>query len=361
MTPATLFRVLAAGLAVALTACSHPASEAVETSAAVPVTVEAARFDTLKSTVSTTGTVVPAPGGDWIITAPQAAPIAELPKAEGEVVHVGDLLVRFDIPTLPAELAAKRAAVDQATARLNTAKATVTRLSGLVQQGIAAPREVEEAKRDQAEAEADLAQAQSGVAAATSLLERAVVKATFDGVIAKRWHNPGDLVDASASDPVLRVINPRVLQVVAAVPIAELTRIELGHTGRIVGPGGGDGEAVKVLTKPAQVDAGSATADVRLTFQSPTKLAAGMVVQVELLADQRTHVLVVPRAAVIHDGDETFVMVAGTDQKAHKHAVTLGLATASLVEVASGLADGDLVIVRGQDGLPDGAVVTVVK
>ena len=54
-------------------------------------------------------------------------------------------------------------------------------------------------------------------------------------------------------------------------------------------------------------------------------------------------------------------MVAGTDNKAHKHVVTLGLATHDFTEIKSGVAAGDLIIVRGQDGLPDGATITVQK
>jgi multidrug efflux pump subunit AcrA (membrane-fusion protein) len=82
---------------------------------------------------------------------------------------------------------------------------------------------------------------------------------------------------------------------------------------------------------------------------------------VEIVAEERTAPVVVPAAAVVRDGDETFVMVAGTDGKAHKHAVTLGLMTRELVEVKSGIVVGDMVITHGQDGLPDGAEITVGK
>jgi RND family efflux transporter MFP subunit len=346
---------------LAAAGCSSPAVETVATTEAVPVTVEAARVDTLTSVIAVTGSVVPAPGADWIITAPGPARIAELPKAEGAAVREGDLLVRFDIPTLPADLAAKRAEVAQATARLELAKASVTRTTALLAQGVGPGRDVDEAKQQQADAEAALAQAQSAVSAAMALSDRAIVLARFAGVVAKRWHNPGDLVDASTTDPILRIINPRQLQVVAAVPVAELSRVVLGHTARIIGPAGGPGEPATVVSTPAQIDPTSVTADVRLAFSAPTRLASGTGVQLEILADEHPKALVVPTAAIVHDGDETFVMVAGTDNKAHKHPVVVGLATHDLTEVTSGVKAGDLVIVRGQDGLPDGGTITVVK
>jgi RND family efflux transporter MFP subunit len=344
-------------------ACERKSVEQVETTAPVPVVVETAKVDMLRSTISADGTVVPAPGAELTVVAPAQARIAELPKAEGDAVRQGDVLVRFDIPSLSADLSARRAAVTQATARVEAARANFSRLSALLTQGVAAPREVEDAKRAQAEAEADLEQAKSSVDAAVALSDRAVVKAQFAGVVVKRLHNPGDLVDASASDPVLKIINPTALQVLANVPVGDLTRVVIGHAATVFGPGAdaGAGEAAKVLTRPAQVDPASATADVRLAFARPTPLASGTVVRVEIIGEERPAALVIPAAAVVREEDETFVMVDGADNKAHKYPVAIGLTTQALVEITSGLKAGDRVIVRGQDGLPEGAAVTVVQ
>jgi RND family efflux transporter MFP subunit len=352
---------IAGGAILASAACDKPALEEAQTTAAVPVTVEAARIETLRGVITVSGTVTPAPGADWVITAPEAASIAELPKAEGDAVAVGDLLVRFDIPTLASDVAAKRAAVAQATARLDLAKAAVARLSGLVTQGVAARREVEEAKREQLDAEADLAQAQSAAEASQSLAKRAVVRATFPGVVAKRWHNVGDLVEATASDPVLRVIDPQHLQVVASVPVGDLVRVQHGRAARIIGPAGGEGDAAVVVARSAQVDTGSATGDVRLAFAKPTSLPAGAAVEVAILAEERKDVLVVPAAAIVRDAEKIFVFVAGADNKAHRREVALGLVTRDLVEVRSGIAKGDQIITQGHDGLPDGGAISIAK
>ena len=353
-TAAAFGGVLAAG-------CSRPAVENVETTAPVPVTVETARIDTLTATITVTGSVAPAPGADWTITAPALGHIAELTKVENDTVKTGDVLVRFDIPTLTADLSNKKADVSQATARVSTARAKVARLSGLVEKGVAAPREVEEARQEQAEAEAALSQAQSGVAAAQAAVDRTVVRATFDGVVAKRWHNPGDLVDASSSDPILRVINPRQLQIVAAVPMAELGRVVVGHAAKVIGPNGGEGSPASVLAKPAQVDPASTTADVRLALGATAPWPAGTVVQVEIVTQTREKALVIPTAAIVYEENEIFVMVAGADKRAHKYPVVLGLATHDLTEITVGLEAGAEVIVRGQEGLPDGGAIQVQK
>ncbi|MEO7273215.1 MAG: efflux RND transporter periplasmic adaptor subunit [Vicinamibacterales bacterium] len=343
----------------AVAACERPSVEQIATTAVVPVAVETARVDTIESTVAATGLVTPAPGAELIVVAPDAGRIAELPRAEGETVRAGDLLVRFDIPTLAADLGARQAAVAQVAARLEAAKTNLARLSSLLTQGVAAPRDVEEATRAQAEAQADVEQARSAVTAAGALAARTVVRAAFAGVVAKRYHNPGDFVEASASDPVLRVINPAQLQVVANVPLSDLPRITVGHAAGIVGPGHEEAEAATVLTKASQVEPGSLTAGIRLAFKKPTQLASGSTVRVEIVSERRVGVLVIPVAALVTDEGELFVMVAGDDNKAHKYSVAAGLSTRTMTEITSGIKAGDRVIVRGQSELPEGAAVSV--
>ena len=65
-----------------------------------------------------------------------------------------------------------------------------------------------------------------------------------------------------------------------------------------------------------------------------------------------------PLSAIVREGEETAVFVVVGD-KAQRKPVTLGLADAGHVEVKSGIAAGDKVIVTGQNGLPDGAAVSV--
>ena len=108
-------------------ACAKEAREEVETAAVVPVTVSPAETGDIVAVIHATGTVEPAPGADLRITAPESARIVEIAKAEGDRVRRGDLLVRFEIPSLGAESAAKRAEVERAQARLTNATAARTR------------------------------------------------------------------------------------------------------------------------------------------------------------------------------------------------------------------------------------------
>lgn len=342
-----------------LCACRHEAPEETETETPVAVQVEPARTGPIREVIAATGLVTAAPGAELTVTAPEAARIAELPKAEGDRVRVGDLLVRFDIPSLTAGAVASRAAIEQAQARVENAKAAASRVQGLFERGVAARKEVEDAERELREAAAALEQAQSASGAANALAGRTIVRAQFAGVVAKRFHNPGDLVEPGSSDPILRVIDPSRLEVTAAAPIASLARITANAPARIVVPGGDEPIEASVIARPAALDPGSVTAPVRLRPSSVDKLTAGMSVEVEILGPEHTAAVIVPSAAIVRDGEATVVMTVGADAKAHRNEVEIGVTSSEATEILKGVKAGDRVIVRGQNGLPDGAAVTI--
>jgi len=348
---------------VAMTSCAKKAVESVDTGEDVPVGVQAAaQVDSFEALVAATGRVTPAPGADWTITAPEAARIDAMPKGDGEAVKEGDLLVQFEIPSLAGELAAKQSDLDQARAHVTTAQAARDRTAGLVTRGISPQKDLDAATLELTQAQATVRQTQVALDSAKTLNDRAIVKARFPGIVVKHWHNVGDMVDASASDPVLRVIDPTRLEVVMSVAVADLGRISAGRPVRITNPSTGAVEMGKVISLPAAVDPASSTSDVRASFDKATKLAAGTPVSVDIVAERRAKAIVIPTIAILHDGAETFVMIAGQDDdKAHKTPVTLGVNSGGKTEILKGVNAGDLVIVRGQEGLPDEAELAITK
>ena len=339
--------------------CQRQSPEEVATETVVPVTVAPVRTGPIVGVIRAGGVVQPAPGADFTVVAPEAARIAEMTKAEGDRVRKGELLVRFDVPSLRADETSKVAEVARAEMRVKTATTNLARAKDLVERGVAARREVEQAEQDLADAQAALSQAQAASKAAGALGTRADVRAPFDGIVARRFHNAGDFVEPTATDLILRVIDPARLEIVVAVLIADVARIRLGAVARISSGAGPDPAALSVVSRPAAIDPATASAPVRLAFKSPTNLAAGTPVQVEVDAERRDRALLVPLAAVIREASETAVFVAGADGKAHRRVVQLGIASDADVEVVSGLQASERVIVHGQAALPDGATVSI--
>ena len=351
--------VFAVILLAAAAACGKPAPEEVETTTAVPVKAEPATTGSIRGVVHATGVVNPAPGAELVVIAPEPARIAEIPRAEGDRVQQGDVLVRFEIPNAAAEVQRQNAELQRAQASLANAKANQVRARELFERGVAARKEVEDADRAVADAEAEIAQAQASRAAAGANAARSVVRATFPGVIAKRYHNPGDVVEAVATDPVLRIIDPRRLDVVASVPLSDSPRIVVGAAARLAAAPTGSAEVgLKVISRPAAVDPGTASVPIRVGFVTPTNLPAGMPVQLDIDAEEHTNVVLIPAAALVREGEQTAVFVVAGD-KAQRRPVEIGLTDGTHVEIVMGVKAGEMVIVDGQQGLPDGADITL--
>ena len=362
MRPTSRRTAALAGAALALavaTACSKEAAEEVVSETVVPVTTAPVVAGPIRGRVHATGLVSPAPGGELMVVAPEAARIVDIPHAEGDRVRKGDVLVRFEIPSSAAEAQKQTAEVGRAQAVLTNAEANRIRARGLFDRGIAARKEVEDADRAVADAQAALAQAEAARGAANLVVARSVVHATFDGVVAKRSHNPGDLVEPASTDPVLRVIDLRRLEVVASVPLADSPRIMVGAAAHLANaPAGGTEIGLKVVSRPAAVDAGSGTIPVRLAFNAPTNFPAGAPVQVDIEAELHRNAVLVPVPALVREGEETAVFVANGD-KAQRRTVRVGLTDGEHIEIVSGVKAGEMIIVDGQAGLPDGAKIRV--
>jgi RND family efflux transporter MFP subunit len=164
-----------------------------------------------------------------------------------------------------------------------------------------------------------------------------------------------------ANEHVVRLVDPRRLEVTAAVPVADAARIRVGRAAKVAVPSSGEEATLpaRVAAGAAAVDTATGTATVRLALEGV--LPVGTAVQVEIAAEERKDAVVVPATAVVRDQDKAAVYVVGPDKHAHRREITLGLISGDEVQVLSGVRAGETVVVKGHEELPDGALVTVEK
>jgi RND family efflux transporter MFP subunit len=268
-------------------------------------------------------------------------------------------------------VATRKSALAQANARVANAQAARDRLAGLMERGVAARREVDDAERDLAEARATVAEDNAGLESAHQLLARQRVVAPFDGVVVRRWHNPGDLVDTSSADPVLRFADPARVEAEAMVPSADVARIAAKQPAEVKGPGDVAWPATVVAT-PVAVDATTSSARVRLALR-PSSLVPrpsssssapqalppiGLPIEAAITVMSRDAAVTVPVGALVRDG-EGYVLFVVSGKKAARREVKVGAVSSETAEILSGVAAGETVVTSGQDGLPDGAAVSV--
>jgi membrane fusion protein, multidrug efflux system len=340
-------------------ACRNHAPKEAEAEPPTPVIAEPARIGDIRGVVSATGVVVTLPGADFVAVATQPARILDITKKAGDRVKSGELLVRFEFPALGAETTARAAAVKAADLRLQHAKLAQSRVQSLVERGAASRKEVDDAEREVNDAEAEVAGARASQRATEAIGQQTAIRAPFDGSVAERLHNPGDVIGNSPNDAILRVIDPRQVEVNATVPVKELTRFAVGATARTVAETRTTADLMRVLSRPEPV-AGDTTVIVRLAFEQPTDLATGTQVAVEIDAEQHPSVTLVPAIAVLKDGPSAALFVAVGNQ-AIKRAVVIGLVDAEHVEIRSGVKAGEMVITQGQSNLRDGAAISMTQ
>lgn len=326
---------------------------------AVPVTVAIARLDTLRDPLVLTGTVVPALSGDWTIYSPAAGLVAELPKAEGESVLAGDLLVRFDVLAVSQQVETSRLILAQAERALEDATREQDRLQSLFERGLVARNDVIARRAEVTAAEGAVAQANAELKVARLQEEAGRVTARFDGVVASAWKAEGDIVDGTRNDPVMRVVDPTRTQVAIHVPVDQSLRLSVGQV--VTFEAGSVGQAIpgSIVRVSMPFDSGDTTAEVRVDYQSAEPLLLDTPVRAEILLEQRADAIVVPVEAVRRDADGGFVLIAGEDFAAHRREVRVGLVVGALAQITQGLAAGERVIVGGGESIQDGQPIRV--
>ena len=291
------------------------------------------------------------------MTPPETARILEITKAVGDQVTPGDILVRFDAGAAAANVARQRAELAGAQALAENARIAHDRMRDFVDRGLVARQEIDRADRDLADAQAGVARAQAALTAAEAAAARANIRAPFAGVVANRFKNPGDV--AAATETVMRIVDPRRLDVVAIVADADVPRVVPGASARLK-----SGGLITRLSVTGRADntVSPDTPTVRLTFLESSSVPVDMAVEVDIDAEERTDAIFVPAEALVRAGGqagrEAAVYVAAGNT-AERRAVTVGVETDERVEITSGVKAGELVITRGQSGLPDGAAISV--
>jgi len=157
------------------------------------------------------------------------------------------------------------------------------------------------------------------------------------------------------------VLIPPALEVAVNVDETQLGRISKGQTVMVQVPAYPDEtfSGTVAAISPA-VDQKTRSASVRIQPKDDSgKLRPGMLAQVSIVTATRSDAVLVPRDAIVGtpaSGTQAAV-VEITDGKALRANVRVGLINEQVVEILSGLADGQVVVVGKASGLNDGDVV----
>lgn len=277
----------------------------------------------------------------------------------GQPVAAGALLARLDDSALRDAYQSARAAARAAEQSLELAKRNAERTAALAEAGAIAERELETAQLNQANAEAQLAGAQTQLASAEKQLGKTRIAAPFAGVVSERPINQGDIVQTGT--PLFTVVDPTRLKLQGTVPAEDLDRLRVG-TKVEFSVDGAPGQLFSGRIERVNPAVDPATRQVRVTVTIPNGgggLVVGLFAQGRV-ATQGKQAVAVPYTAVDERGISPLVYRLRAS-KVQRAPVTLGLRDelTELVEITSGVAAGDTLLLGSAQGISEATVVHI--
>lgn len=308
----------------------------------VAVIVSEVRVDRFEDRVEALGTLKA--NESVSVTANVTETVSAIHFDDGQRVDAGEILVEMTS-------AEEHALLEEARARVAEAESQYDRVKSLVAQGSASESLLDERKRD-------LDTARALLVAIESRLADRLVKAPFAGVLGLRNISPGALVEPG--DLITTLDEDSLMKLDFAVPSIFLTDLKIGlgivAEARAYENRRFEGE---IRSIDSRVDPATRSIEVRALFPNADRLLKpGVLMQVALLRNPRDS-LVVPESALMHQGQDHFVMMVGDGNTAERRQVRIGARRPGEVEVVEGLAAGDRVITHGNDKVRPGQQIAI--
>jgi HlyD family secretion protein len=208
-------------------------------------------------------------------------------------------------------------------------------------------------------ASGQLSSAKGNYLNAKAQLSYSEIRSPIDGVVTDRPLYEGEL--AAASQPILTVMNTSKLIAKAHIAQSQAVLLKVGDAASIAIPGVDEPRKARIMLVSPALDPGSTTIEVWIEALHPgPELKPGMNVAIEAVAKSVKDALVVPSSAVFKSAEGAdYVLVAGSDNKAHQTPVKLGIHDQQLAEIESGLKEKTSIITVGGYGVPDGTKITI--
>jgi HlyD family secretion protein len=356
--------VLGAGAAWWLSKPQPIAVEAVEVSrGSVAETVTNTRAGTVKACQR--AKLAPAAGGQ----------IARLPVKKGDRVASGQVLlelwnddVRAELSLAERDAAAAQARRDEACVSARVARRESDRLASLVERKLVSIEQAERAsgEADSRDAACRAATAQIRVSgaridAAKARLERTLLRAPFEGIVAEINGEVGEFVTPSPvgipTPPAVDVVDTSCIYITAPIDEVDAPRVREGMPARVTLDAFRDRSFTARVRRVApyvlDLEKQARTVEVEAEIESPgdAPLLPGYSADVEVILAERADVLRVPTRALV-EGRRLYVLEDGVIRARE---VKTGIGNWEYTEVTGGLDAGARVVVTiDREGLADG-------
>ncbi|HTO89100.1 MAG TPA: efflux RND transporter periplasmic adaptor subunit [Thermoanaerobaculia bacterium] len=307
--------------------------------------------------------------------------VAELPARKGIRVRGGDVLMRIASADYRAQVALQQGALTAAQA----SRTESCRAAELAERDLARNRELAREQLVSVEildqlqtrflgataaceaARARVGQAEAGLEAARVNLEKTVLRAPFDGVVADVTTEVGEWITPSPPGlpipPVIVLLDDQSIYVSAPMDEVDVGKVRVGQPVRITMDAYPDrsfpGKVTRVAPYVVDTQEQSRTFEIEAEFDDAAfarRLSPGSSADVEVVRDVREGVLRIPSDALM-EGGKVLVLQGG---RLASRKVQTGLKNWQFTEILEGLAPGDAVVVSlDRAGVREGARASV--
>jgi membrane fusion protein, multidrug efflux system len=285
---------------------------------------------------------------------------------QGDDVAAGQELFVLDRRPLEGALQQAQATLERDTIQAANAKAIMERYEQLVERGIVAREQRDNARTSLAALEATIASDRAAVENAKVQLQYATIRAPISGRTGALMVNAGNLVRANDQLPLVTINQLTPAYVSFGLPepmLPDLRRYMARGSLRVEArPTNGDGHlAVGTVTFiDNAVDQTTGTIKVKATFPNADRqLWPGQFVNVVVRLMTETEALVVPSLAVQTGPDGSYVYLVKADQTVDLRPVTVARVVGADTVIKDGLAPGDTVVTDGHLRLIPGSRISV--
>jgi multidrug efflux system membrane fusion protein len=281
---------------------------------------------------------------------------------EGQDVREGDLLIEIDARPYQVQVEQLQAQLFKDQASLRDAKLNLDRYTALIPSGSIAQQQVDTQKATVDQLDGQVRNDQAQIDSAKLNIVYCHITAPFNGRVGLRQVDPGNIVHAADTNPMLILTQLRPIAV-----IFTLAEDVLPNVSQHMRKGTLEVDAFsrddqtklatgKLLTIDNQIDTTTGTAKLKAVFDNKdNQLWPNQFVNADLLLETRKNSTVVPTAAILRGPQGTFVYAVNPDKTVKDKAVTVSLTQGDTTVITDGVVPGDIVVTDGQDKLQTGS------
>jgi multidrug efflux system membrane fusion protein len=286
---------------------------------------------------------------------------------EGEMVQQGAPLVEIDPRPFQVQLEQAEGQLLKDQAALENSRIDLQRYESLITKNAVAQQVLQTQRATVAQNEATVKTDQATIDSAKLNIAYCHITAPITGRIGLRLVDPGNLVSAAASTPLLVITQTQPISIIFTIPEQQVAEVRaplragkrlrvdaLSRNSQTILASG------ELTTLDNQIDPTTGTLKLRATVaNNDDALFPNQFVNARMLVQEKKGVTLIPNAAVQRNAQNTFVYVVEPDESVTIRNVSIGTADAERSEVVSGISPHQLIVIEGVDRLQAGSRVAV--